>query len=48
MKYISMKIDPKGRRPPAATIAAGVRYHALGGTGEGMRFTRHGWSGADA
>lgn len=39
MKYISMKMDPKGSSPPAATIMAGLRYHWRLGMGDGMRFT---------
>ena len=45
MKYISMKMDPKGRRPPMRAITLGRRYHFLWGMGEGMRFTRQGLSG---
>ena len=39
MKYISMKMEPKGSRPPTAAITGGRRYHFLSGMGEGMRFT---------
>ena len=42
MKYISMKMEPKGSRPPTAAMAHGRRYHALSGMGEGMRFTLRG------
>ena len=45
MKYISMKMEPKGSRPPMAAMTGGRRYQARPGTGLGMRFTRHGLSG---
>ena len=45
MKYISMKMDPNGSRPPVSAITGGRRYHCLAGMGDGMRFTRHGLSG---
>lgn len=42
MKYISMKMDPKGSSPPAAMMTSGRRYHTRSGMGDGMRFTlRH-------
>ena len=46
MKYISMKMEPKGSRPPMAAMTGGRRYQARPGMGDGMRFTRHGLSGA--
>ncbi len=45
MKYISMKMDPNGSRPPVSAITGGRRYHCFAGMGDGMRFTRHGLSG---
>lgn len=45
MKYISMKMDPNGNRPPMRAMTLGRKYHFLCGMGEGMRFTRHGLSG---
>ena len=45
MKYISMKMEPKGSRPPIRAITLGCRYHFFAGMGEGMRFTRQGLSG---
>ena len=39
MKYISMKMEPKGRRPPTRAMMWGRRYHFLSGMGEGMRLT---------
>jgi hypothetical protein len=39
MKYISMKMEPKGSRPPTSAITDGRRYHFLSGIGEGMRLT---------
>ena len=45
MKYISMKMDPNGSRPPMRAMTDGRRYHFLCGMGEGMRFTRQGLSG---
>ena len=45
MKYISMKIEPNGRRPPMSAMMCDCRYHFLAGMGEGMRFTRHGLLG---
>ena len=44
MKYISMKMDPKGRIPAAGIKKEGVQYHAAAGTGLGMLFTRQGGS----
>ena len=44
MKYISMKMDPKGRIPAAGIRKEGVQYQAAAGTGRGMLFTRHGGS----
>jgi hypothetical protein len=38
----SMKMEPKGSRPPASAMAAGRRYQGRGGMGEGMRLTRQG------
>ena len=46
MKYISMKMDPKGNRPPMSAITQGCRYHFFVGIGDGMRFTLHGLSGS--
>ena len=46
MKYISMKMEPKGRRPPMSAMTVGCRYHCRAGMGDGMRFTRHGLSGS--
>lgn len=48
MKYISMKMDPKGRSPPRTEITSGVRYHFFAGMGRGMDLTRQGLSGAPA
>ena len=45
MKYISMKMEPKGNRPPMRAMTRGRRYQARAGTGLGMRFTRQGLSG---
>ena len=48
MKYISMKMEPKGSRPPTREMTHGRRYHRLSGMGEGMRLTLHGgrqWRG---
>jgi len=39
MRYISMKMEAKGSRPPTTAMACGVRYHALSGMGLGMRLT---------
>lgn len=39
MKYISMKMEPKGMRPPAAEMTQGLRYHLRSGMGLGMRLT---------
>ena len=33
MKYISMKMEPKGSSPPDAATTAGVRYHCEGREG---------------
>lgn len=44
-KYISMKMLPKGRRPPIKEITDGVRYHFFSGIGRGMVLTRHGLFG---
>ena len=41
MKYISMKMLPKGSSPPASATTHGRRYHFLSGMGLGMRFTLH-------
>ena len=46
MKYISMKMDPKGSRPPMRAITVGLRYHCRSGMGEGIRFTLQGLSGS--
>ena len=46
MKYISMKMEPKGNRPPMRAMTRGRRYQARAGTGLGMRFTRQGLSGS--
>ena len=46
MKYISMKMDPKGSRPPMRAITLGLRYHCRSGMGEGIRFTLQGLSGS--
>lgn len=46
MKYISMKMEPKGSRPPMSAMTSGCRYHCRAGMGDGMRFTRHGLSGS--
>ncbi len=45
MKYISMKMLPKGSKPPTSDITGAVRYHLFWGMGEGIRFTLHGLSG---
>ena len=45
MKYISMKMLPKGSSPPISEITDGVRYHFFSGMGRGMVFTRHGLFG---
>ena len=45
MKYISMKMDPKGSRPPMMAMTWGVRYHFFRGMGRAMVFTRQGLSG---
>lgn len=44
MKYISMKIDPKGSTPAAGMTKTGLQYHELSGIGRGMLFTLHGGS----
>lgn len=48
MKYISMKMEPKGSRPPMRAMMLGCRYHFLAGIGLGMRLTLHGLSGCPA
>ena len=35
MKYISIKIDPKGRTPPTSTITQGSMNHFFSGIGLG-------------
>lgn len=45
MKYISMKMEPKGNRPPMSAIMMGRKYHCRSGIGDGILFTRHGLSG---
>src|SRR5690625_4374592 len=42
MKYISMKMEPKGRMPPSTTITEGSMNHFFSGMGRGTAFTRHG------
>ena len=46
MKYISMKMEPKGSRPPMSAMTLGRRYHWRSGMGDGILFTRHGLSGS--
>ena len=45
-KYISMKMLPKGSRPPINEMTEGVRYHFFSGIGRGIVFTRQGLFGA--
>ena len=45
MKYISMKMDPKGSSPPMRAITQGRRYHCRSGMGEGILLTLQGLSG---
>ena len=46
MKYISMKMEPKGSRPPMRAITQlACRYHCRSGMGEGILFTLQGLSG---
>jgi hypothetical protein len=44
-KYISMKMLPKGSKPPMIETTRGVRYHFFSGIGRGMVFTRQGLLG---
>lgn len=46
MKYISMKMDPKGSSPPMSAIIQGLRYQWRSGMGEGILLTLHGLSGS--
>lgn len=46
MKYISIKMLPKGRRPPTIEITDGLRYHFFSWIGRGIVLTRHGLFGA--
>ena len=45
-KYISIKMLPKGSRPPMREIIDGVKYHFFSGIGRGMVLTRQGLFGA--
>lgn len=38
MKYISIKMDPKGRMPPTATMTQGSMNHFFSGMGLGTAF----------
>jgi len=40
--HISMKIDPKGSRPPRGMITHGSMNHFFSGMGLGTAFTRQG------
>mmetsp|Transcript_9293 Transcript_9293/g.13672 ORF Transcript_9293/g.13672 Transcript_9293/m.13672 type:complete len:85 (-) Transcript_9293:97-351(-) len=44
MKYISMKMDPKGRMPEKSTTAVGLVYHFPSGIGLLKLFTLQGKS----
>jgi hypothetical protein len=46
MKYISMKIEPKGRIPPRIEIISGSMNQRFSGIGRGTALTRHGKFGA--
>lgn len=48
IKYISIKIDPKGRIPPSMIITNGSINHFFSGIGRGTAFTRQGASGVPA
>ena len=48
MKYISMKMEPKGRMPVIAMITSGLLDHDLFEIGRGNMFTRHGNSALGA
>ena len=39
MKYVSMKMDPNGSRPPVSAMTGGRRYHCL--VGDGRRDALH-------
>jgi hypothetical protein len=42
MKYVSMKIEPKGRKPAMRQTKSGEAYHGRSGMGRGMGLTRTG------
>jgi len=44
-KYISIKMDPKGRMPPRMTMTHDSKYHFFSGMARGIGLTRHGKSG---
>ena len=48
MKYISMKMEPKGRMPVAAMITLGLVYQGPRGMGRAMELTRQGKSALPA
>ena len=48
IKYISMKIEPKGRIPPSMMITIGSINHFFSGIGRGTALTLHGASGVPA
>ena len=43
-----MKMEPKGRMPPSATMTHGSMNHFFSGMGRGTALTRQGWSAAPA